>query len=40
MTEQCIGVMGTLFGHKFYQRLFLDFSFHSDTCLRCGRPKG
>jgi hypothetical protein len=37
--NKCIGLFGWLFGHK-YLKSVGDYSLESDTCWRCGKPRG
>lgn len=39
---QCIGLMGKIFGHKFFFGWLFSFDQveETDVCQRCGMPKG
>lgn len=36
-TNRCIGILGRLFGHKFFKEYY---SGQFDHCVRCGMPLG
>lgn len=37
VTNKCIGIIGRLFGHKFFK---MNYNEQFDHCVRCGMPVG
>lgn len=37
---KCMGIKGKLFGHKFTMLSNCEYRYWSDSCYRCGMPKG
>jgi len=40
MKTRCQGILGWLFGHRFFEGTWLTDLYSDNYCSRCGMPKG